>query len=428
MQQPTADDRNWYELPQSSAEAPGPWTFDGRALRAAAAVGLAVFGLLALAAVIDLSRLRPDTPPVGAPTQLDIQDLLDDPSFQPEPIPGCPGGFRLAPDVLVVPDPAACGFRPLAPGERASGPFGTIIVPSPDGALRFRLEDGRLDLLPDGLQRPDDFELSLEPDGSYRFEADDGSRFQLVPDDDRLGVGPPVLPDGRRPDTSPGILDEDSGAIDLDELEDLLAVPDGTVPPSAIPGLDAPDLDPPEAEPPRDDTSPVWIVLLVMLAAVLIGLLAVWSIRQTEHGVPTTSETDADDDESVEAPLSFEYELSALDRLLWEIERQPRPREAIVRVYAALETGLGRPELARRSAETPGLFVRRILGSFRELDVPVHDLTRLFELARFSDHEITEDMRQQAMHSLSAIRQYYAARHAEPTAPIAVGASIGDGT
>ena len=109
------------------------------------------------------------------------------------------------------------------------------------------------------------------------------------------------------------------------------------------------------------------------------------------------------------APVDYSVEIDALALLLWEIEQEPDPRTAIRRAYGALETGLGRPEMARQRSETPGVYLRRLLGSFDELETPLHNLTELFEQARFSEHEITPEMRNQAIAILGGVRDHYQA-------------------
>ena len=86
-----------------------------------------------------------------------------------------------------------------------------------------------------------------------------------------------------------------------------------------------------------------------------------------------------------------------------EVEQEVDPRTAIRRAYATLELGFGDPTLARRENETAGIFVRRVFGNSND----VRELTKLFELARFSEHEITPEMRTKALDLVERVRLQY---------------------
>lgn len=142
-----------------------------------------------------------------------------------------------------------------------------------------------------------------------------------------------------------------------------------------------------------DTVPPLSTILLVVAIALLLGAALWWWLRRS-------AESTTDD----EASPTYAREIGVLDRLLWEIDQEPDPRAAILRVYAALETGLGDPVAARRDYETPGVYLRRILGRFEGLDRPLETLVGLFERARFSGHVITEDMRHDAIRALHEVR------------------------
>ena len=149
-------------------------------------------------------------------------------------------------------------------------------------------------------------------------------------------------------------------------------------------------------------------MVLGAAAALVYGVTQGWFNRQPKSNDGLFDEL-AEEEES----LDYAVEIDALDRLLWEIDQEPDPRTALRRVYAALETGLDNPELARRRSETPGIFLHRILGHFDELARPLGDLTSLFEQARFSEHEITPAMRDRAVTTLVEVRNHYISRAAQ---------------
>lgn len=90
----------------------------------------------------------------------------------------------------------------------------------------------------------------------------------------------------------------------------------------------------------------------------------------------------------------------SLDVLL----RDPDPRQAVIRAYAAMEASFGRQGFPRQPFEAPLEYLARVLGELRIRPDRVAALTDLFELARFSQHPITEAHRTDAIALLRAIR------------------------
>lgn len=80
------------------------------------------------------------------------------------------------------------------------------------------------------------------------------------------------------------------------------------------------------------------------------------------------------------------------------------PRRAVIRAYARMEKVLRAHGYGRRASEAPLEYLARVL---RELNVraeAAHALTELFELARFSHHEIDAAMKQEAIDALATVR------------------------
>jgi hypothetical protein len=103
--------------------------------------------------------------------------------------------------------------------------------------------------------------------------------------------------------------------------------------------------------------------------------------------------------ESLAAVLS-----ATLDGTLDDLRSDPDVRRAIIRAYACMEAALESCGVARQGSEAPLEYVARVL---LELDVtpgPVHDLTDLFEQAKFSDHTLGVELKEAAIESLEAIR------------------------
>jgi hypothetical protein len=76
----------------------------------------------------------------------------------------------------------------------------------------------------------------------------------------------------------------------------------------------------------------------------------------------------------------------------------------VIAAYARLERALAAYGLPRRASEAPEEYVTRIL---RELEVgtaSVQRLTTLFARAKFSQHEVDEGMKDEAIETLEELR------------------------
>jgi Domain of unknown function (DUF4129) len=87
-----------------------------------------------------------------------------------------------------------------------------------------------------------------------------------------------------------------------------------------------------------------------------------------------------------------------------DLEAEPDARRAVIAAYARMEGVLARHGLRREPAETPLEYLRRVLLGLTARGDAVQSLTRLFEEARFSRHEIDATMKQDAIGALRTIR------------------------
>jgi hypothetical protein len=69
-----------------------------------------------------------------------------------------------------------------------------------------------------------------------------------------------------------------------------------------------------------------------------------------------------------------------------------------------MERALATRGLPRRESEAPVEYLQRILDAVRASQHSVRRLTRLFERARFSPHEIDERMKDDAIDALTGLR------------------------
>ncbi len=134
--------------------------------------------------------------------------------------------------------------------------------------------------------------------------------------------------------------------------------------------------------------------LLVLGGAVL---LVVVGIAAASRSAPAEEPEDLPGEAS--ASLT-----GVIDTVLAELEESTDPRKVVIGAYVRMERALTAAGLPRSRSEAPLEYLARAL---RRLDVSrpaVGRLTRLFELARFSHHEILPDMSRDAISALVDIR------------------------
>ena len=180
--------------------------------------------------------------------------------------------------------------------------------------------------------------------------------------------------------------------------------------------------------PPEEERSLVQnaLAMLIALLAVL-GLLSLlvpplWSLLQRFRDRDTDESLrrilwqwfrglwSKNDDDVVDAVAAAPLinPIAMLDRLRTELESEPDPRSAVRKAYAAVESGFGDDEKARHTGETPTAYLERALGSIIEGENrPLAQLTYLFLLARYSQHDITEAMRSEAIDAVVELRSRY---------------------
>jgi hypothetical protein len=104
-----------------------------------------------------------------------------------------------------------------------------------------------------------------------------------------------------------------------------------------------------------------------------------------------------------EAEVSEQLAISISDAID-DLEAEPDARRAVIAAYARMESTLARNGLRRRPSETPVEYLRRILLGLTARADAVVRLTDLFELAKFSRHDIDASMKLEAIGALREIR------------------------
>jgi hypothetical protein len=107
--------------------------------------------------------------------------------------------------------------------------------------------------------------------------------------------------------------------------------------------------------------------------------------------------------------LSQQLVAEVLEESLDDLRAEPDPRRAVIRTYARMERTFGAHGVPRRPFEAPLEYLERLLGVVEPSAHSVRRLTQLFERARFSEHEVDLQMRDEAIDALIALREELAA-------------------
>ncbi len=95
---------------------------------------------------------------------------------------------------------------------------------------------------------------------------------------------------------------------------------------------------------------------------------------------------------------------AALDESLAELRAEPDPRRAIIAAYAHMERALAAAGLPRRPAEAPLEYLERALVDLDATAASASRLTDLFRVAKFSDHPLDAQAKEDAIDALEAVR------------------------
>lgn len=145
----------------------------------------------------------------------------------------------------------------------------------------------------------------------------------------------------------------------------------------------------------RYDPEFAWLPVAIVVALLTVGGGAAWwaaKARRRARG------------EEHEPSLA-----EALDDVLAEtlddLRAEADPRRAVIGAYARLERVLGAYGLPRRPAEAPLEFLARMLAEVEVGPAAVERLTLLFERARFSQHDVDPEMKEDAIAALETVRE-----------------------
>jgi len=146
------------------------------------------------------------------------------------------------------------------------------------------------------------------------------------------------------------------------------------------------------------DVDPHKIAIIAGLFLLVGGGLVVWlRPRRGESGKRSARRAVAD----------------AVEESLGSLADEPDPRRAVIAAYARMERALGASGIPRRASEAPLEYMHRALRQLRAGARPVRRLTGLFAVAKFSQHPVDSEMKQDAISALEEVGRDLAAADEE---------------
>ena len=136
-----------------------------------------------------------------------------------------------------------------------------------------------------------------------------------------------------------------------------------------------------------------WVPVLVTIGLIVLAAVAWWlagRARRRARG-------------ELHSELAAAVAL-AVDESLDDLRAEPDPRRAVIATYARLERVLAAHGLPRKPAEAPLEYLVRMLAELSVTDRAARALTELFERAKFSQHAVGAEMKDEAIDALQTVR------------------------
>jgi hypothetical protein len=153
-----------------------------------------------------------------------------------------------------------------------------------------------------------------------------------------------------------------------------------------------------EATPPQFKWLPVFIATAGGMT--VLGVIGLRAIRRSRLGLIEGYRLEQEFTELVEDTLADLY-------------AEKDPRRAIIAAYARVERIFATYGLPRDPSEAPVEYLDRVLGELRASGAALSRLTRLFEWAKFSAHDVEPKMRDEAIGALLEVRDELQANRRE---------------
>jgi hypothetical protein len=143
------------------------------------------------------------------------------------------------------------------------------------------------------------------------------------------------------------------------------------------------------------DPAFAWEASVVTVALILLALGAWWYAGRARG----RARGELDREDRLVTDLA-----AAMDESVDDLRAEPDPRRAVVAAYARLERVLAAHRLPRRPAESPLEYLARMLDGLSVSPEAARRLTGLFERAKFSQHAVGADMKEEAISALETVR------------------------
>jgi hypothetical protein len=165
-------------------------------------------------------------------------------------------------------------------------------------------------------------------------------------------------------------------------------------PQTTLPEAPTADVRPVEASEDAYRPEFAWIPAIVTVGLIALAVFGVWwseRARRRARG-------------ELRGSLFADALAAAVDESLDDLRAEPDPRRAVIAAYARLERVLASHGLPRHPAEAPLEYLRRMLAELSVSPAAARGLTELFERAKFSQHAVGQEMKEQAIRALETVR------------------------
>jgi hypothetical protein len=136
-----------------------------------------------------------------------------------------------------------------------------------------------------------------------------------------------------------------------------------------------------------------WIAVIITVALIVLAVAAWWYSGRARRRARGKRE-----------PALAAAVAQAVDESLDDLRAEPDPRRAVIAAYARLERVLAAHGLPRKPSEAPLEYLGRMLSELSVSDRAARALTELFERAKFSQHAVGSEMKEQAIEALETVR------------------------
>jgi hypothetical protein len=145
-----------------------------------------------------------------------------------------------------------------------------------------------------------------------------------------------------------------------------------------------------------------WLPVFVATAGgmAVLGVIGMRAIRRSRLGLVESYRLEQEFTELVEDTLA-------------DLHAEKDPRRAIIAAYARVERIFATYGMPRDPSEAPVEYLERVLGELRASGAALRRLTKLFEWAKFSAHDVDPQMRDEAIGALLEVRDELQANRRE---------------